>query len=418
MANNDNETDLDVAVVGAGIAGVYCAWRLKQAHSDWKIALFESSGRVGGRLLTVTPPGMDHVRCELGGMRFTNNQPLIQHLVENELQLKTRVMDVDRPENFAYFRGKPLRLADLNQPEKIPYQLTEAERTIKDFGPGTLLNYAVEQLIPGATTTQGEDLEKLLRKWLLDGRHLFDHGFWNLLARSISAEAYHFIFDSAGYDTIGLNWNALDTILLNFRDFGKTTYYKMVVEGFDEVPHRLCELFNNGHNLHLHHRLESFEWHDAGQRVELTFHSDGRETPPRYRARHLILAMPRRSLELLDQTGIVLSNAKVKKHIQSVTPVALFKMFVCYPGPWWRATGVSKGRSVTDLPLRQCYYWGVEGEQPWADPENRNSVLLATYDDSRYIRFWTGSRNTRPKHARPPTSRPGRSGMSSRPRRP
>ena len=225
MANND-EANLDVAVVGAGIAGVYCAWRLRQAHPDWQIGLFESSGRVGGRLLTVTPPNMDHVRCELGGMRFTNQQPLIQHLVEDELQLKTRVMDVDNPENFAYLRRKPLRQADLANPDKVPYHLTDGERTIKDFGPGALLNYAVEQLIPGATTTHGVKQEELLRNFKLDGVPLYDHGFWNLLARSISAEAYRLIFDSAGYDTIGLNWNALDTILLNFRDFGKTTYYK------------------------------------------------------------------------------------------------------------------------------------------------------------------------------------------------
>ena len=184
MANND-EANLDVAVVGAGIAGVYCDWRLRQAHPDWQIGLFESSGRVGGRLLTVTPPDMDHVRCELGGMRFTNQQPLIQHLVEDELQLKTRVMDVDNPENFAYLRRKPLRQADLANPDKVPYHLTDGERTIKDFGPGALLNYAVEQLIPGATTTHGVEAGRIaaefqtgrrppLRPWVLEFAGAFD----------------------------------------------------------------------------------------------------------------------------------------------------------------------------------------------------------------------------------------------------
>src|ERR1700730_14318131 len=94
----------DVAIVGAGISGIYCAWRLKQARPDWKIALFETSERIGGRLLSVTPPGMPHIRCELGGMRFTTAQPLIQALVETKLGLKARNFDVGNADNIAYLR--------------------------------------------------------------------------------------------------------------------------------------------------------------------------------------------------------------------------------------------------------------------------------------------------------------------------
>jgi hypothetical protein len=77
--------------------------------------------------------------------------------------------------------------------------------------------------------------------------------------------------------------------------------------------------------------------------------------------------------------------------------VPLFKLFTCYEEPWWRAVGVTEGRSLTDLPLRQLYYWAVEGEQPGADPNNTNAVLLATYDDTLNIDFWSGYR-TWPMH--------------------
>jgi hypothetical protein len=48
---------------------------------------------------------------------------------------------------------------------------------------------------------------------------------------------------------------------------------------------------------------------------------------------------------------------------------------------------------LTDLPIRQCYYWGVDGVQEGADPANTNSVMLASYDDALNTEFWAGYRN-------------------------
>src|SRR5262249_4897244 len=160
----------------------------------------------------------------------------------------------------------------------------------------------------------------------------------------------------------------------------KSTQYKTVELGYDEVPRQLCRRFHkNGGEILLYHRLKSFDRHRKTPGVDLTFHAHPAVKTPRIHAERLILAMPRRALELIEQSGAVMGRKDLQKNIRSVTPVNLFKMFVTYPGPWWRATGVSKGRSVTDLPVRQCYYWGTEGEQPWGDPKNRKSVLLATY---------------------------------------
>lgn len=417
--------DYDVVVVGGGISGIYCAWRLltadlsppktrrrrrgsdpllklrrlaeKRRDGRLKVALFEWSDRIGGRLLSVIPPHMPHVRCELGGMRFTTAQPYIQSLVETKLELKTREFAVGQDENIAYLRQNFLRSAELKDPKKIPYHLTTAEKDRQNFSPGALLATAIEQLIPGATTTAGKDLEKLLRDCKLDDKPLYEHGFWNLLARSISAEAYRFIFDTSGYDTIGLNWNAVNTILLNFRDFGKTIEYRAVVDGYEAVPRRLYEEFKKaGGEVFLEHRLRSVNRHSDSGGIILKFNPGLKA--PEIHTPNLILAMPRRSLELLDRKCNFFHHPdseiqdQLRSDIRSVTPVPLFKMFVCYPGPWWRAVGVSKGQSVTDLPLRQCYYWAVEGEQPEADARNRRAVMLATYDDSRYVRFWAALR--------------------------
>src|SRR4051812_34679149 len=77
------DLDVDVAVIGAGVGGAYSAWRLKQQFPKQRIALFEYSNRVGGRLFSVTMPGMPHVHAEVGGMRFIpKTQALVTDLIQ------------------------------------------------------------------------------------------------------------------------------------------------------------------------------------------------------------------------------------------------------------------------------------------------------------------------------------------------
>jgi protoporphyrinogen oxidase len=73
--------DLDVAIVGAGAAGTYLADRLIQARPDWRIAIFERSNRIGGRLWSVKVDGVAHP-IELGGMRYMSGHRLVQSVVD------------------------------------------------------------------------------------------------------------------------------------------------------------------------------------------------------------------------------------------------------------------------------------------------------------------------------------------------
>jgi hypothetical protein len=52
------------------------------------------------------------------------------------------------------------------------------------------------------------------------------------------------------------------------------------------------------------------------------------------------------------------------------------------------------GRSITDLPIRQCYYWGTEDAQESGEPRNRNSILMASYNDGPTVEFWAGLSRT------------------------
>ncbi|MDW9404672.1 amine oxidoreductase, partial [Pseudomonas soli] len=104
-------------------------------------------------------------------------------------------------------------------------------------------------------------------------------------------------------------------------------------------------------------------------------------------ARQVILALPRRALELIDSP--LFDDPWLKDNLGSVLVQSAFKLFLAYEQPWWRNLGLVAGRSVTDLPIRQCYYMGTECDQ--AGGENTfNSLLMASYNDIGTVPFWKG----------------------------
>ena len=170
--HNSAKNPLDVAIVGGGISGVYSAYRLingrpknpgnpekKLAKDQPKIEVFERENRIGGRLLSMSPPGMPKTRCELGGMRFTDQQVLASNLI-NHFGLKFVPQEVFQPENIAYLRGRHIRKQDSLDPLKIPYRMNWAEQSIPT---NELTLYAMSQIVPGLKEKHGEELDQLLQ---------------------------------------------------------------------------------------------------------------------------------------------------------------------------------------------------------------------------------------------------------------
>lgn len=402
---------LDVAIVGGGVAGTYCAWRLSHdapptARGDRPtIALFEGSDRIGGRLLSLTPPGMPHLVAEMGGMRYLSTHPLVSALVEKKLRLEHRpVSTVGAPDPtleqcYAYLRDTRLQMKDLTDPAKVPYQLADHE---KGQNPNALIGYALNKLSPELSKLSGQALIDYLQTATIEGRPLHHWGFWNLLDRALSSEAFDFARDCGGFDFYLLNLNAVNMIR-EMLGVQPGTVFNQVIKGYEQVPLTLCKRFQQaGGQVLLQHRLQAFDTAllpDGSPGVKLTFQAESHGwgpfaggEPRQVYARSLILAMPRRALELLDPTGKVL-NRSVYRLIQSVTPVPMLKIWLCYETPWWETLGLSQGHAITDLPIRQCWYWGVEGDQPGADPTNRHALILAAFDDTLNADFWAGLRD-------------------------
>jgi monoamine oxidase len=393
---------IDVAIIGAGVSGVYCAWRLKQANPDQNIVVFEGGNHVGGRLLSVRPPDIDNMVAELGGMRILPAvQPRIKALLAelDELgqNIETYPFPVDEPQNLAYLRGEYLRLSDFTaNPDKVPYHLSFLER---GGTPGGIIVAAIEQIVPGITNPKLSDEERraMVQQATFAGRPLYELGFWNVLMRIISGEAFQLGVDAGGYSSTLSNWNAADAIPWYLSDFGVTPVYLGFKQGFQSVPLAVAELFKKaGGEIRLQARVEGFDWQDEAYNIRLA----GGET---VQAAKLILAMPRRALDLITPDSPPLQQPRVRELVGSVTPRPLFKLFTTYTNPWWRSAGytdtttgqyvpVEAGRTVTDLPVRQTYYWPTqEGTPATAGP----AMLMASYDDGNSVGYWDALRPRR-----------------------
>jgi len=402
-------SDFDIVVIGGGIAGIYTAWRLIMADkadpsnlkkwkkkSNLRIAVYEGSDRIGGRLLTATPPNFNsEMNCELGGMRFVSTQKYISSLVINKLNIDHPLQAVGEPINIIYMRRKLLRSYQLCDPDALPYNLTEEEKLALKSGGTTadnFLGWAVLKLLPGAAGLAGEELEQYLQTVIIDGTPLYEHGFWDLVSKVLSHEAYTIAIKAVGYDVLGSNTNAVNCITEYF-DFTPTAQFYLIDGGYDVVPWTLKKQFEEAGGKVLTGKwMESFDevqLEDKSKGVEMNFYKQSKPV----NAAALILAMPQRSLELLRQTGPVMDPARAPQlrwMMNSVSPIGLFKMILVYDRPWWEKKAyVTRGRSLTDLPVRQLYYWGVE-----IDPKtgNQGKAVLMAYNDSESTTFWSGFR--------------------------
>lgn len=386
---------LDYAIVGAGVSGLYTAWRLLSHDPGLKVRVFESSDRIGGRLLTWNPAGEDAgLRAELGGMRFFAQQELVTGLIDHIGLGPQRVpFFTDGPGLIWSLRG--YRMAANDAPTAgSRYRI----RTGEDMAPFDLVNSVIDTVLAQngitrpPTTRKGWD--EIKPRLTYRGRPLWTVGFWNLLYDVLSPEAYRYVVDAFGYYTPSLNWNAAESFESVSLDFTSNPQYETLAKGYDQIPKTLAQRIDAATTdpvIRTGSTVTGFEVQP--DRSVLVHFEDG---APDVHATNLILGLPRRSLELLwPSTSFNLhTNTHLRRLVRSVRPYPAFKLFLLYEQRWWEQYGfggerIEHGRSVTDMPIRQTYYMRPDACETGADCE-KYGLLMASYDDSIAVDFWQG----------------------------
>ncbi len=407
---------VDVAIVGAGCSGVYSGYRLMTGTpgANWpfqslpSVYVFETSERVGGRLESIRFPGTD-LAAELGGMRFTNGQKIVWDLIDSVASLKAQRIDFpmgDPANHFMYLRKQRFRANAWQQAQSrgdkfiTRYHLNQADvgqssdQLFNKIVKTTLEKDGIPYPEQGFTRLQWNEIKPKLGYRLngpYQGLAVNDLGFWNVIKDQISQEGYEFVAQAGGYYSNTLNWNAAEAFPYMVGDFASASVtYHTLKSGFQQFPLAIADKFLRADpgraRLYFSARLDDFERSgDPRYPYRLIFFDRAAGTRVPVLCKHLILAMPRRSLELVDQYNFFFdrnTQGDLQNNIASVIDEPAFKILMGFEYPWWRKDfDAMAGESITDLPMRQCYYFGV-------DPANSHSIFMASYNDMRTVPFW------------------------------
>ena len=342
--------DLDVAIVGGGVSGVYAAWRLAQAKPHWRIHLFEASDRIGGRLHSVAFPQAPHLVAEIGGMRFLDAHRHVSGLVRT-LGLPSRLYPIDRPFDRVMLRGTNAAHADVDAGRaRFPYRVPDRDqmRGADFFTP------AIEKSVPGAAHMTPADWMKVRPRY----RNLSNIANRDFLLRGMTKEELALAEDGSGYNDWIEGETALDEMDYFFVHDDESKPFNTIAGGYQRIPLALADQAKaRGAAIVTGTTLESLVPGQGGAYRLTVRDAAGRQTA--LTAAHVILALPRRALERIADFPEA-RTPHVARLIASVTPIPACKSLLLYKRPWWRDHGIVEGRSVTDLPARQFYCLGAE----------------------------------------------------------
>jgi glycine/D-amino acid oxidase-like deaminating enzyme/monoamine oxidase len=416
--------ETEVAIIGSGVSGLYSAYRLTNDEKfpmfGDKVQIFDMGDRIGGRLESVTLPGMT-IAGELGGMRYMTSQEIVTSLIENVFKDKLDHIDfpMGDPANlFAYYRKQRVMQNAWDEAQACDDKL-ETRYFLNDddvgFSGDQLFNKVVYNVLaadpwfmtnyPGKITYDGAytyGFELTRQEWNevkpmitynfegpYKGLKVNNMGFWNLIKDQVSEEGFNFLANAGGYYSNTVNWNAAEAFPYMVGDFSNAdTSYRTIDGGYDLIAYALAQdyLSKKGANIWMGNRLVTFSKNSGGDyKYTLEFFNEDSKSSWTLQANKIVLAMPRRSLELLDQNNFFFdrdTQSVLQKNMASAIIEPSIKILMGFEYPWWQQDfETMAGHSITDLPIRQCYYFGK-------DPNDSHSMLLGSYNDMRTVTFW------------------------------
>ncbi|MBR9920898.1 MAG: FAD-dependent oxidoreductase [Bacteroidetes bacterium] len=421
---------VEVAIIGAGVSGLYSAYRLtNDADSPLpadQVQIFEMSDRIGGRLESVELPGMT-ITGELGGMRYMTPQKIVATLIEEVFKDELTSIPFPMGDNaylFGYFRKQRLKMNAWEEAQAKGEKLSTRYCLNDDdigYSADQLFNKIVYDVLVsdpwfvkkyGSLVSNPKTYEyqfQIHREQWNDikpnltynfegpyfGLKVNDIGFWNLIKDQVSQEGFRFLANAGGYYSNTINWNAAEAFPYMVGDFSDAgTQYKTIKGGYDLIAYALADAYlkKEGANICIGNRLTTFSKQTSGNyKYTLEFFNETNKTSWTLETNKLVLAMPRRSLELLDQNNFFFdqnSQSVLQKNMASVIKEPSLKILMGFEYPWWVDDFDTKaGHSITDLPIRQCYYFGT-------DPNDSHSMLLGSYNDMRTVTFWQALANS------------------------
>lgn len=330
------EPEIQIVVVGAGMAGLHCAYRLLQAGAN--VTVHEAADRVGGRMFSARDIGPDNQLCELGGELIDTNH-LTLHALAEELGLALDDRWADEPAGFKreinYIAGAEVPLSTIVE-QYIPVAavmqeqlaMTEEDDAYFEELDNTTLQDWLDTYCPKDTYLELHEILRVAYRGEY-GAETTEQSCLNLL----------YFIDSENPE--------------DFAIFGESDERWHTHEGNDSFPTKLREGFEGlGGVIQVQSRLVAAR-DGADGKTDLDFQqADGSVVT--VTADHVVFALPYTLLREVDLTGLTLSEEK-RKIITELGYGTNAKVMTVYSSRVWRTDHNAGGAVTTDLAIQQTW---------------------------------------------------------------
>ena len=409
----------DVVIVGAGISGLYCAYRLLTADPSTKVVILDRLNRVGGRLDTDIVTIYDaagnpvQVKDEEGGMRFNQSATellaLLDELGMGDQQVPFPMGDDN---NLYHLRGRTFTVAQAaagkNALWSQIYNLRPAEQ---HKSPDDIRTAVYDFLVTSnGAEVPADPSPEFWQRFRLDftfqGTPLKDWGLWALYrAYGLSEECIAMCADTAGFAAPFYSLVSAGEAYQLLEDFPADPQFSTLRDGFGSLPATVAgQVEALGGIIRLSVCVDSIERTAVG--LIVTVAGPSGDTP--ITCDHLILALPATALQQLQAKSPALNQVgnphadSLAADLRTVVPMRLCKVNLYYTDAWWRdgsdpqSPHVANGPSFTDLPMGAVYAFN-----PMVAGEVDGPAPLTIYCDFTKTNFWETLQSLEPKFDSP-----------------
>ncbi|CAF3771139.1 unnamed protein product [Rotaria sordida] len=357
----------NIAIIGAGAAGLYCGILLAEAGHT--VTIFEASNRTGGRILTYRDPkNRLKYMAEMGAMRFPlDAHPYLNNLIRNRYKLSITETSSYDEHTYIYINGILVTRKQANEnPDIFQFNTSQNER---GKSPDQLLSEAVKPI---------------LQTWLEEG-WLSIRNRWD----SYSIESYliQMNLSRAAIDYIAVSTNResiLHTGLLQFMRskvsiIDGTKFYR-IREGNDKLIQSMvdeCQMMES--------KQCSIIYSTPINKVQLL-------------ASDKISVMSKDGVDRIFDEVVVATSAPVTQFIdfqprthfiqkyltlRQTNYICSSKILLTFNTSWWYTNeNISEGASRTDLPIRTIFYPSTNMNQ------TNGGIIITAYTFAQDSIIW------------------------------
>ena len=304
----------DYVIVGGGISGLYCAYRILQKDPASRIRLIESDTELGGRIRTQMTPGF---QVEKGAARFSETHHRLLSLIK-AFGLESEMVKIPSHRDFVYQGHR--KTFDLSR------YMTDMMTQSRKVSPAMLQKITLYQ-------------------WAVK---LYGSAIANMIQSSF------------GYDSEFTTLNAYAGFQMFSKDFFSQSQYYVLACGLSTLIQRIGQMLQDkGVTLTLGTKVTDI------QRGRVSVGSKV------YKGHHIICAIPKNSLQSFPLFSEI-------PEIQHVEPIPLCRIYMKYPltsgKPWF----YKMKKTTTDnylryiIPINESqgtimYYTDARYAQMWND---------------------------------------------------